>query len=175
MAVRVHVPVSTCNTNGNIGIAYSISGKTTSIHMLGYWCCGVSFVPCYTILCWLMLCFCALLTWTAPVFLGNWRVKLWSDPTYHTSFFRYDVTLKESTHTDHIYGLHAPYMPHQGYRSNITQLSYFLILGCRGPISTMPHAYIYKYMFIHRNTLPRLGFDHAPKAYCTITSLYHSN
>ncbi len=103
-------------------------------------------------------------------------MKLWSDPTYHTAFFRYDVTLKESTHTDHIYGLHAPYTPHQGYQSNITQLSYFLISGCRGPISTMPqYAYIYICVFIHRNILPRLGSDHAPKAYCTITSLYHSN
>ncbi len=140
MAVRVHVPVSTSNTNGNTGFTYSTWGKTTSIHMLCYWCCGcgVSFVPCYTILCWLMLCLCALLTWTAPVFLGNWRVKLWSDPTYHTSFFRYDVTLKESTHTDHIYGLHAPNMPHQGYQSNIRQLSYFLISDFR-----VSRTYIY--------------------------------
>ena len=113
----------------------------------------VSFVPCYTMLCWLMLCFYALLTWTAHVFLGNWLVKLWSDPTYHTSFFsfRYDVTLKESTHTDHIYGLHAPNMPHQGYQSNIRQLSYFLISGCRGPISTMPHAYYIIYVYTSKD------------------------
>ena len=111
-------------------------------------------------------------TWTAPVFLGNWRVKLWSDPTYHTSFFRYDVTLKESTHTDHIYGLHAPNMLTKGISpiEGNFRISWFQGVG---DLYLLCHMHIY--MFIHRNTLPRLGFYHAPRAYCTITSLYHSN
>ena len=109
--------------------------------MLCYFCCGVSFLPCYTELCWLMLCFFALLTWTTPVFLGNWRVKLWSDPTYHTSFFRYDVTLKESTHTDHniIYGLHAPNMPHEGYLSNKVQRHFTGLTPNTGFLTLMDH------------------------------------
>jgi hypothetical protein len=44
-----------------------------------------------------------------------------------------------------MYRLHAPSLPHPGNQSNITQLLNFLISGCRGPITTMPCAYIYVY------------------------------